>query len=229
MAQQQIDSTADFFSAVWQLIGQVLRLNPVAYERLFSIPDGWQLALAVLIIAGISYEIGQSVVLFANKVSRKRFLFSLIISALALAVSIVAWAFSIWALVEIFFDASLPASVVLTAVSISFAPYIFGFLILLPYLGNIIFYILRIWVLLAVIVGVQVAYQIGFFQSLLLSLVGWGILELLTQLPILHLDRFDQWLWQLTTGKQDQLQTAELVERFVDDAKSSATGDGQWN
>lgn len=193
-----------------------------AFEVILVAPNGGQLALSILIIAGLSYTLGQSVVLFANRVNRSHFIFSLVVSALTLAISVGFWAFSIWFLAETLFGVCQSFVAVMTAVAISFAPYLFGLFILLPYLGHIIFYILRIWVFLAVVIGVGVTFQIGFIEALVCSTLGWIILELLTRIPIFRIKSLDSWLWRVTTGTDHQLQTDEIVNLYVDEEQSSA-------
>jgi len=227
MVEHEIDTLGGLLSATWELTTQVLRLNPKAYEAILAVPDGWRLAVSILIIAGLSYTLGQSVVLFANRVNRSHFIFSLAVSALTLAISVAFWAFSIWFLAETLFGARQSFGAVMIAVAISFAPYLFGFLILLPYLGNIIFYVLRIWVFLAVVVGGAVTFQLGFFEALVCSALGWTILELLTRIPILRIKSLDSWLWRVTTGTDHQLQTDEIVNLYVDEERSSAFGEGK--
>ena len=177
---------------------------------------GWKLALAILLIASLSYTMGQSVVLFANRVNRRHFVFALAISTLSLVISVLFWAGSIWLSVAVLFDVRQPFEQILTAVAISFAPLLFGFLILLPYLGNIVFVVLRIWVFLAIIVGVIVTFQFGFWEALLCSILGWAVLELLTRIPFLQIRRLSDWLWRLSTGTEKQLETGEIVTQFVD-------------
>lgn len=222
MADSDVNSLADFIETVWQLISGVLRLDPDAYRALLAAPNGWKLALAILLIASISYTLGQSVVLFANRVNRRHFIFALAISSLSLVIIVLFWAGSIWISAEILFDVRQPFEQILSAVAISFAPLLFGFLILLPYFGNIVFVVLRIWVLLAIIVGVRLTFQFGFWEALLCSILGWAVLELLTRIPFLQIRRFSNWLWRLSTGTEEQLETAEIVTQFVDQANLPA-------
>ena len=218
MANSVANSLVLFIETVWQLITGVFRLDPDAYHAVLAAPNGWKLALAILLIASLSYTLGQSVVLFANRVNRRHFIFALVISALSLVISVLFWAGSIWLSAVILFDVRQPFEQILSAVAISFAPLLFGFLILIPYLGNIIFVVLRIWVFLAIIVGVTVSFQFSFWEALLCSILGWAVLELLTRIPFLQIKRFSNWLWRLSTGTEKQLETGEIVTQFVDQA-----------
>jgi hypothetical protein len=221
MNDYDLGTIGGFLAAVWQLISGVLRLNPQAYHAALALPEGWKLALTVLFIAGLSYTLGQSIVLFANRVNRRHFIFAVTVSALTLVISIFFWAVSIRLTARALFDTQQPLTNVLTVVAISFAPFLFGFLILIPYLGNIISKILRIWVFLAVTVGVGVSFQFSFWQTLLCSVLGWLLLELISRIPFLRIKQLDSWLWHISTGTSKQLKTEEIVAQFVDEASLS--------
>ncbi|MDX1413699.1 MAG: YIP1 family protein [Candidatus Promineifilaceae bacterium] len=225
MAEYDVSSISGLLSTLWQVIVQVLRLNEAAYVAAVSISESWKIGLFILITAGLSYTLGQSVVLFANRVTRRNFYISLTISALSLAFNVILWAFTIWLLAEILFGGRQSLAVVLTVVAISFAPYLFGFLILIPYLGNIIGYVLRIWVLLAVIVGVSAAFQFSFWQALACSALGWILLELLSRIRFLQYNRLDNWLWRVSTGTEQRLLTEDIVEQYIEQEKTSTLGE----
>ena len=221
MIDHDLDTLGGFLAAVWQLISAVLRLNPNAYHAALALPEGGKLALTILFIAGVSYTLGQSVVLFANRVNRRHFIFAVTVSALTLVVSVFFWAVSIQFIALALSGSQQPLTNVLTVVAISFAPFLFGFLILMPYLGSIISKILRIWVFLAVTVGVGVSFQFSFWQALLCSVLGWLLLELISRIPFLRIKRLDSWLWHISTGTSRQLKTEEIVAQFVDEASLS--------
>ena len=221
MEGYDLNTLTGFLAAVWQLISGVLCLNPQAYRVALALPEGWQLALIILFLAGLSYTLGHSVVLFANRVNRRHFIFALSVSSLTLVASVFFWGVTIWLIARILVDHQQPFTNVLTVIALSFAPYLLGFLILIPYLGNIISKILRIWVFLAVTVGVTVTFQFSIWQALLCSVIGWLILELITRIPFLHIKQLDNWLWHISTGKSKQQETEEIVAQFVDEASSS--------
>ena len=104
--------------------------------------------------------------------------------------------------------------------ALGYAPLLFGFLILLPYLGNIIFVVLRIWVLLAVLVGVSVAFTFGFWPSLICSVSGWIILTFLARLPFLRVKRIDDFLWRFSTGIDKELDSKEAVAQYMREIQS---------
>ena len=48
----------------WEVIGYVLALNTEAFRIAAGLPQGEQIALFIVLLAGLSLGIGQSVILF---------------------------------------------------------------------------------------------------------------------------------------------------------------------
>ncbi len=192
-----------------------LKLDPAAFVAIEQAPAG--VALIVLFLAGLSDVLGQSVTLLANRVKPGRFVLSIIASVLALVFSVIFWAGTIWFSADFFFEAERPFINVLRDVELSYAPLLFGIFVFLPYLGNYIFRLLRIWTLLALLVAVQVGYSFTFWQALLCCALGWIVYELLTRLPVLQPKRLSQWWWRVTTGTPEpvdiQAKADELAEQ----------------
>ena len=118
------------------------------------------------------------------------------------------------------FDAEQGYGYVVRTVALGYAPMLFGFLILVPYLGNIIFVILRVWVLLAVLVAVSVAYDFGFWPALTCSVLGWVLVTFLARLPFLRVDRVDDFLWRISTGVDQELNSREAVAQYMREIQS---------
>lgn len=208
-----------FIAEAWQVASAVLRLDPAAYQLIKQASNGLQIGLFILIVSSFSYTVGQVAVLFANRVTRKHFLSGLAGAALTLMVSTFFWSASIWLTVAVILDRHVSLVHAFAAVAASFAPLLFGFMILIPYLGNILFYVLRIWAFLAVIVGTAVTFEVGFWQAVMASALGWIVLELLTRIPFLQINRISNWLWRVSTGTAKQLKTDDIVTQFLDEGR----------
>lgn len=194
-----------------------LRLEPAAFDAALSSATGGTLTLIVLWLGGLSDVLGQSVVLFANRIKPGRFIVSIVSAVLVLALSVGFWAASIWLTATFVIGVNQPLGDVLSVVYLSYAPLLFGIFVFLPYLGNYIFRVLRIWIFLALLVGVQQAYAFSFWEALLCCALGWIVYELLTRLPLLRIERLSQWWWRVTTGTPEpidiQTRADELAER----------------
>jgi hypothetical protein len=212
-----------FLDLMKDLIIGVLRLNPAVFEAVLDSSITGIIALIILFLAGLSDTIGHSVVFFANRVPRRRFLFAIFVEALIFVIGVFLWAASIWFTAEFLFNAHQHYDYVVRTVALGYAPLLFGFLILLPYLGNIIFIILRVWVLLAVLVAVSVAYEFGFWPALSCSVLGWILITFLVRLPFLRIDRIDNFLWRFSTGVDHELNTQEAVAQYMREMESEWT------
>jgi hypothetical protein len=105
--------------------------------------------------------LGQSVVLFLNGLSRGRFVLALLLGGLELTGEALIWITRAWAVVGLL-GVSRPHLVeTLDVIGLADAPFLFGVLIFLPFVGLWIFSLLRLWILLAAIVGTSAAFDIA--------------------------------------------------------------------
>ena len=215
-----LNSIGSIITALFQVIGGVLRLDPEVYRVVMAHPYGTRFAVLILFLAGLSSTLGQSVVLFANRVKLRRFLFSLVMFAISVVVSAFLWAVAIWLLVNWLTDNTWLLIDVWTGVALSYAPLVFGFLILLPYLGRIIDDILRVWVLLAMLTGSLAFYPENLGGVVLAGILGWVSLYLLSSLPLWV--RVQEWYWRFSTGTKKQASTQDLVEAYISEIQETA-------
>jgi hypothetical protein len=207
-----------FLSSFWQLTWGALSLDPAAYVTALSQSGGARLSLAVLFVAGLSITLGRSVVLFANRVDRPRFFFSLVLSSLLLITGVLFWAGTVWLLATYLFGAEQPFRSVLIVVSLSYAPLIYGVFVLVPYLGLYLDIFLRVWILLNVVSAVMAILPLLFWQALLCCLLGWLLLETATRLPLVM--GVESWLWRFISGAPEMLATEDVVAAFVQELRA---------
>ncbi len=159
------------------LIGQALRLRPEAFALLETQLGGLRLALWVVFSAGLSSALGQSLVLFVNRVTPRRLIASLVVSAGIFAVSFLFWVASIWLVAGQLFDRDRLFIDVVRAVGLAYAPQLFGFFALTPYLRAAITAVLSIWLLLATLVATQVVFGIPLAPAVASAALGWLLLQ----------------------------------------------------
>lgn len=220
MIESDISTLAGFLETIWILIQETLKLNPVAFEVALASSGSGMFGLVILFLAELSMAIGQSVVLFANRITRLRFIFSLAFSAFGLVIGVVFWGFTIWILGSWLFGEQRPFTSVLVVVTLSHVPMLFGFLILIPYLGNIINSIIRIWTLLALLTGIMVLYQFTLLPALVCALLGWLIIEIVNRTKLIN--AIERWFWRVITNTPSQRDTQDIVEEFIADVRASA-------
>ena len=146
-----------YVQTLWAMVGQALRLQPEVFAQVQVMPGGLLLALLVVLVASISEAAAQSVVLFLNHVRFKRFGLALCMSLFSHFGGYLLWTTTIWLAGNALFDQNQPFHDLASVVGLAYAPQLFSFLVLMPFLGNGIGIVLSLWSMLAVIVAVCVA------------------------------------------------------------------------
>jgi hypothetical protein len=193
------------------LVGGAMRLDPAAFKVALLDMRAAPLILSILLLAGISVTLGQSVILFANKVTPRRFISSLLLGGALFVVGVVIWVAIFQLIGRFVFGERLPFLQMLNVISLADAPFLLGFFVLLPYLGSFLEYILDIWSFLTMLVALNVALGLNFMQALLCALLGWVIIEVLKYTigrPFVALDR---WLKRAVAGTSLSSNIEELV------------------
>lgn len=126
----------------WEQVSTFVRVvvamfNPSAedFAAHYAVPGSFEMALTVAALAGLSETVGESAVLFINRVRVRRFLLSLVISAAIFVVTYLFLTVSIATVARVAFDSAVDLRAVATLVGLSYAPRLFGFLAFLPYFG----------------------------------------------------------------------------------------------
>jgi predicted Abi (CAAX) family protease len=163
----------------WELIGYVFALNDEAFRVAVSLPGGTRLALLVVLVSGLSQGIGQSIMLFINRVRPTRFAISLVINAILFVFGFLALVLSTW-LITLFPGAEKVAfSQLVTVLGLAYAPLLFSFLGALPYLGVPILKVLAVWNLLAMVVGFGAIANLSVSRAFGYVVFGWIVLQVL--------------------------------------------------
>lgn len=166
-------------SRVGELIGGAFGLQREVFRLIATLPDGLWLALLVVLLAGLSLSIGQSIILFINRVKPLRFCFSLLLNAVLFAFGFLFLALSTWLI------CLLPSSVhvsfpsLVAVLGLGYAPLLFSFLGALPYAGYPILNLLSVWNLLAMVVGFSAIAHVGTGFAFGYVAIGWFIKQFL--------------------------------------------------
>ena len=158
------------------------------------------LAASVLLTAGFSDTLGQSAVLFLNRVPPRRFLLCLGSGVLLFVGSAVLWSVEVW-LLGLLFGLKLGLGRCLWLVALSHAPQILGMWVLLPHFGSYLFQALRAWTFFNLVVAVGVTTDAPLFTVLLCCVPGWLLHFSLTHLKLWRLERFQIGLWRMLAGR----------------------------
>ena len=168
----------------WSFISGALRLDPAAFRAIDQSDHGLRQALVILLIAGASETLGQSVVLVLNRVSRGRFFLALLLGGVELILEALVWIVSVWILGGILAPARPPFFSAVRVIGLAFAPLVLGVFVFFPYIGPPIGRLLRLWVLLAAVVGISVVFG------------GVG-------------DAVGRWFWRASTGLNSPLLSSD--------------------
>jgi len=212
----QLHVTKDAFSLFWSLIKGAIALHPTTFQSLQNRPNSLFAALTVVFTAGIAQSLSQLVVLFVNQVRPLRFVLSLLISALFFVVGYMFWAFSIWSILNIFFDTYLPLPAVVRTLGFSYAPLMLGVLVIIPYFGSAIFVVLSIWTLLAVVVGIDSITTLSLWQSFESAALGWVVIQLLQKTVGQPVASLGQWITNWVAGENLITNRIRLAEELYE-------------
>lgn len=206
---------ADLFDL---LIG-ALALREEAFLGVQRSPEGPAFALTVVLLAGVATALGQSVVLFINRVKPKRFVLTVLISSALYVFSYAAWAISLWGLGRVLFASEAALDQVIRTVGLGYAPHLFSFLAFIPFLGIGLGSVLTVWSLFAIVIGVQVGLGLNVWQAFVCAGLGWLALQVLQRTlghPLLQVSR---WLKARAAGVEqirESLAADDLIEEILE-------------
>lgn len=170
----------------------VLRALVLDQSAFAALDQGLRLSLAVVFLAGVSQALGQSVVLFANRVSERRFLFSMLLSGVIFLFVYLFWSTSLWLIAAFVFGHARPYLAALRTVGLAYSPQLFGFLVLTPYFGSFVAAALSVWNLLAIVVASRAVFHLNLLQGVAAAALGWVLLQILQRTigrPVLGLGK----------------------------------------
>ncbi len=176
-----MDALQRFVVHVWEAIWLALGFNAEAARFVSTEPEAVLVVLTVAFLAGLSLLLGQSVVLFLNRISKVRFIITLVLNAVIYVINLAIWSVVIWFVATFAFGADRPIGIGALAILLGSAPFVFGFFILIPYVGIILTRLLYAWSFLITLVMVQAVFEISWLQALACVGLGWVLLLILNR------------------------------------------------
>ncbi|MGB6299188.1 MAG: hypothetical protein WBF90_23830 [Rivularia sp. (in: cyanobacteria)] len=165
----------------WQLlytIKNALLLNEQLYDNACNTPFNNQLALTIVILAGVSHALGSIFILLINRASIYLLLLALLIDALSIIIGYYVWTLTIWKVGQWIKSIDPTFRSLLSPIGFAYAPQILNFLTLIPLLGRPIELVLALWSLLAVIVATTQALDITTRKAGLICLIAWPLIQI---------------------------------------------------
>lgn len=170
-------STETAIDRFWNLVSGVLALNTDTFSEISQLPLALVASILVVLLAGLSQSLGQSVMLFVNQVRPLRFVLSVAIAAVLFVFNYNFWVLSTWLVANWLYQVSIPLLEVIKTLGFSYAPLLFGFLMVIPYFGMPILIVLSIWTLLAIARGLGTISPLGIWEAFECCLGGWLVLQ----------------------------------------------------
>jgi hypothetical protein len=209
----------EYIFYLWRAITMALTLRPEVAQAVERLPGSSRVVLGVVFLAGASMLLGQSVVLFINRVRPRRFLLSLATNGLLYILGAAIWALMLWLIGRWLFVREPSFGLTLQLVGLSFAPQVFGVLILVPYAGPFIQRVLATWSLLIAAGAVQFSFQVPFAEALLCVGTGWLVLWLLTASAARPLAALRKRIAQAVVGTHLYASARELLAALAKDER----------
>lgn len=194
------------FDQLGELLAGAFGLNAEVFLRISTLSQGLPLALLIVLVVGLSLGIGQSIILFINRVQPIRFIFSLGINAVLYTFGYLFLVLSTWLISLLSGSVNVPLGTLFRVLGLSYAPLLFSFLGGLPYAGLPILNLLSVWHLLAMDVGFGAVAQVGLGVAFTYVALGWFVKQLLEGTVGQPIARFGKTL-------ADRVAGVELVRR----------------
>jgi len=203
-----------YFDALFTGIGYALALDPQLYAYVSANSNSSWLVMGVVFLAGASMLLGQSVVLFVNRVRRGRFALSIALNGVLFVISYVIWGAAIGLIGSLLFADKLEILSLMRMVGLSTAPLIFGFFILIPWMGPFIGKLLNIWSFLILLTVVEFGFDVGLVRALICVGLGWLLMLGLTNFIGKPFIALRNRIWHAVTGTSMDASTQDLLLEF---------------
>ena len=201
--------------SIWHIVIAFFGSNVKAFNTALESPNRDILVLQIVTLAGFSDALGQSAVLFANRVTPLRFVISLVISVLVFVLSYLLWVLSLWLVADFVFDRHVALWLAGAAVGLSYIPLMLSFLGLMPYFGSPILRLLNVWAAVAMVNILRFSFEFDWAEAILCAGIGLGFifgLRLTIGRPVIWLMLK---LRNAAAGKKLQLDLSKLF--YTDD------------
>ncbi|WP_245927674.1 CAAX protease [Aphanothece hegewaldii] len=197
---------------LWTLTQGALSLQFQDFQEINSLTNGLLYATPIALLSGLSVGFGQIIILFVNRVTPIRFIFSLLINAVLYTFGFLFLVFSTWLICLVPGSVHLSFSSLVKVLGLSYAPLLLGFLGAIPYLGVPIISILSVWHLLAMVVGFAAIAQVPSGIAFGYVAFGWIVLQILQQTIGQPIANFGRWLADLVAGVQLKTRNRDIVQ-----------------
>jgi hypothetical protein len=197
--------------ALWTLLFQIEHID----GNILVIIDGYvglRVAFGIFFLAGLSEAYGtRAVTLFLNRLGRRPFFLSLVITSSLFVIGAVLWAFSMREIGAFFFKTEPGLNVALQAVGIAYLPLLLAFLAFVPYIGPALLALLQGLSLVLATMSVSHGFAVPIWEAAIIAVGGWLCLQVLRLLTAAPTTWFSRKLLQLVSGREVHYRLREIV------------------
>ena len=168
-------------SEVYQLWMASLKLQAAPFAQVQTY-DGFACSGVIFGGAAISRGLSDAGVMMINRATKAQFVRGLLGGTLALAAAAGVWSACIWLACLWPIGVALPYRHVLGLVLLSYSPLVFGALAIVPHAGLFWDGVLKVWMLLITIAGLNLQYGVPLLHAVAASGIGWLLFHLLSEL-----------------------------------------------
>ncbi len=200
---------------VWAAIVSALFFDPSVLDVVEKYPQSAWVIGGIVFLAGASTLLGESAILFVNRVRRGRFFMSLVTNGIVFMISYAVWGLTISIVGRVLFQVNPPWGQVVRMVGLSTAPLVFGFLVLIPWMGPFISKLLNVWSLLILVGIVQYEFRIGLWGAVTCVGLGWLLSLLFTNTIGGPVVRLRNKVFQKVSGSSLARTNEDILLRFA--------------
>ena len=160
-------------ASLGKTLRRALLLDAHFYEYTPNTQHTRRQARTIVLLAAVSYALGNALILLINRARLPIFLLGITIVALAVVVGYYFWTLTIWIIGQQLKRYRLSYSDLLVPIGFAYAPQVLNFLTLVPLLGRPIELGLAAWTLLTITVAVRQGLDIQTRWALAIALIGW--------------------------------------------------------
>jgi hypothetical protein len=166
---------------VYQLWTASLKLQAAPFREVQTY-QGFLHSGLIFLLAAVSKGLSDAGIMMINRATKAQVVRGLLGMTLALACAALTWSACIWLGCRGAAGLRLPFRDILGLVLVSYAPLVFGFLAIVPHAGLFWEGVLKVWMLLITVAGMNLQYGIPLIHAVIASGTGWLLFHLLGQL-----------------------------------------------
>jgi hypothetical protein len=166
---------------VFELWTQSLKFQAAPF-RAVQTHQGFLDSGLIFLCAALSRGLADAGIMMINRATKAQFVRGLVGGTLALAVAAFTWSLCIWLACLWPIGHVVPFRDILGLVLVSYAPLVFGFLAIVPHAGLFWDGVLKVWMLLITIAGLNQQHGVNLLHAVAASGFGWLLFHLLGEL-----------------------------------------------